>query len=269
MTMVDKLRNPMACLAGPRAGVANTLGLVVWLCLGTASTLFAQTPGVHYRHHGDMSPGAIGSWQLQRGGPLPGYFQPVEVRAPEGARIWLSADGQYIEPETASVKAGLLIGSVYRLRVTNIPYHEGMELYPTIEVIDRLYPPPGQAARFPIPIELTLEDMELALDGRYVVRVVYLEDPRLALPIAQASDQQIWMDAGPGNDPLRMADELGRPVAILRMGGRVPLDTNDVTCVGQPAPLIYYRATPPVEEVPRPSSDLLQLLPSTRDQQGE
>ena len=43
-------------------------------------------------------------------------------------------------------KAGLLIGSVYRLRVTSIPLAEGLEVFPTIEVIDRLYAPLGPAA---------------------------------------------------------------------------------------------------------------------------
>ena len=122
MTMVDLLRNPTRCAAWRRAGVASTLGFVVWACLATASPLLAQTTGLHYRHHGDMSPGAIGSWQLQRGGPLPGYFQPVEIRAPQSARIWLGVDGHYVEPDAAAVKAGLLIGSVYRLRITNIPF---------------------------------------------------------------------------------------------------------------------------------------------------
>ena len=119
-------------------------------------------------------------------------------------------------------------------------------------MIDRLYPPPGQALRFPIPIELTLEDLELALDGRYVVRVIYLEDPRLALPVAQPADEPLWMDAGPGNDPLRMADELGRPVAILRLGGRLPLTAGDATLVGHNAPLIRYPTTPQIEQLPPP-----------------
>ena len=78
----------------------------------------------------------------------------------------------------------MLIGSVYRLRVTNIPLQEGLEVFPTIEVIDRLYPPVGQEFRFPIPIELTQEELEMALDGKFVTRVIYLEEPDAALPVA-------------------------------------------------------------------------------------
>ena len=46
-----------------------------------------------------MPPGAIGSLQLQRGGPLPGFFQPVEIKAPFGALISLAVDGQFDEPQ--------------------------------------------------------------------------------------------------------------------------------------------------------------------------
>ena len=34
--------------------------------------------------------------------------------------------------------------------------------------------------------------------------------------------EQDWFDARPGEDPLQVADTLGRPMAILRMGARIP-----------------------------------------------
>lgn len=156
---------------------------------------------------------------------MPGYFQPVEIKAPQGALISLAAEGRFDPVLSNPVLAGMLIAPVYRLRVTNIPLNEGFEVYPTLEVIDRTYPPEGQAARFPIVVELTQEDLELALSGRFVTRVIYLEEPLGALPILE-TDQR-WFDVGPGDDPLRRADELGRPVAILRMGSRVPDDAQN------------------------------------------
>ena len=118
---------------------------------------------------------------------------------------------------------GLQIGPVYRLQVTDIPNNPGVEIFPTVEVIDRLYPPPGLALRFPIPIELTQDELELAARGMFVTRVIYVEDPSIALPIRQTKDgEQPWIEAPPGEDPLVAADGLGRPVAILRIGGRVP-----------------------------------------------
>ncbi len=176
----------------------------------------------HYFQRADMPPGSIGQAQLMRGGPLPGYYQSVEISAPRGTQLALAIDGTFEPPQPAPLKAGLLIGSVYRLKVTNIPFQEGQEIFPSLEIINRLYPPQGSETRFPIPIELTREELELALRGQFVIRVIYLEDPRTALPRREDPAQQRYFEVGPGQDPLEVADGLGRPMAILRIGSRVP-----------------------------------------------
>jgi hypothetical protein len=202
--------------------VAGTVAMMLFLTLGLATVSLAQQPSVHYWHQGAMPPGAIGNRQLTRGGPLPGFFQPVEIKAPSGALISLASDGQFDESKPESRKLGLLIGAVYRLRITNIPLSEGLEVFPTIEIIDRTYAPIGMELRFPIPIELSQDDLRLALEGKFVTRVIYLEDPRNALPAQENAQSQEWFEVKPGQDPLAVADGLGRPVAILRMGGRLP-----------------------------------------------
>ena len=89
-----------------------------------------------------------------------------------------------------------------------------------------------------IPIELTLEDLELAMEGRFVTRIIYLEDPKLALPQAEDKEHQNWLEVGPHDDPLAIADRLGRPMAILRIGGRVPVDAE------QPGADFMYHSPP-------------------------
>jgi len=192
------------------------------LYLRVATVLLAREPVVHYLHQGAMPPGAIGSRQLQRGGPLPGFFQPAEIKAPAGVMLSLAADGRLDRLQKTPLRAGFLIGQVYRLRVASIPGNPGVEVFPSVEIIDRLYAPAGQQIRFAIPIELTQEDLELARDGKFVTRVVYLEDPNRALPVRDDPGVQNWFDIGPRRDPLAAADALGRPVAIIRMGARLP-----------------------------------------------
>jgi hypothetical protein len=194
----------------------------VFGCLAPAIMLVAQEPPVHYLHQGIMPPGAIGGRQLQRGGPLPGFFQPVEIKAPPGALISLAVSDQFEGAQPAPRKVGLLIGGVYRVRVTNIRVAPGVEVFPTIEPIDRLYAPADQQRRFAIPIDITEEDLKLAADGKFVTRVIYLEDPRQALPARDNPQSQNWFEVAPGQDPLAVADGLGRPVVILRLGGRLP-----------------------------------------------
>lgn len=201
---------------------ASTLAVACFVLHVAASSAAPQPPDVHYQHQAAVPPGAIGRWQLERGGPLRGHFQPMEIKTPDGAEISLAEQAGFNEAQPAPLLVGMLIGPVYRLRVTSIPHHDGAEVYPTVEVIDRLCPPPGQELRFPVPIELTQQDLELALNGKFVMRVIYVENPLNALPAASEANQMEWFDAAPGDNPVEVADRLGRPIAIVRMGGRVP-----------------------------------------------
>ena len=65
------------------------------------------------------------------------------VRAPRGTVITTAETGEFADPRPAPLVVGMMIGPVYRLRVTNIPNQEGLEVFPTIEVINRLSAGPG------------------------------------------------------------------------------------------------------------------------------
>ena len=62
----------------------NKLIIVLAVCSVTVSgnSLLAQqfqpAPNAHYRNHAMMPPGQVGSQMLLRGGPIPGYFQPLQ-----------------------------------------------------------------------------------------------------------------------------------------------------------------------------------------------
>lgn len=205
----------------------NLACLTMLLACGHFATAFAQPP-IHYIDGSDdLPPGEIGRRQLMRGGPRVGYFQPVEVRVPKKAFVSLAVDGAFVPSEKPVANAGMLLGEVYRLRVSNIPGREDEEVFPSIEVIDRLYPPCGRETRYPIPVEITQEDLEMALEGKFVTRVIYLEDPANPMPERIVSGQPSF-EARPNEDALQMADQFGRPMAILRLGTRVP-DTDPNT----------------------------------------
>lgn len=177
--------------------------------------------GRHRLLSGNMPPGYLGQARLAGRGFVHGYFQPVELRGPEGTRFSLTRDGRYSEGSEL-LQAGLLVGSVYRFQVTRIPMMEGAELYPTLEVIDRTYPPPGLATRYPIVIQLDQEDLDSALAGKMVTRVIYLEDPETAVPMQQTRETNRPIEVAEYQDALAVADRLGRPVAIVRIGSLAP-----------------------------------------------
>ncbi len=228
-----------------RMRVEGKLRWTVLFCLACALPARAQSGApVHWSHAGAMPPGAIGRLRLLRGGPLSGYCQPVQLRAPKGARVAPAVGPNFAEPQPGSLLVGLAIGTVYRFRVTDIPEHPELEVFPTVEMVDRTYPPQGEALKFPVPIDLTQEELLMAAEGKFVTRVIYIEDPHLALPVSEKPGNDTrWFDVRPGEDPLVTADSLGRPIAILRLGGRVP-EGNGPDCAfvyGAPAPMIYGR----------------------------
>jgi hypothetical protein len=158
--------------------------------------------------------------------PMPLCYQPVEFIGPPGTQLSVAAQGAFLEPQTLPQVASLLVGPLYRMRITGLAGEAGREVFPTVELIDRLCPPPGQELRFPIPIELTEDDLRLALSGHFVTRVIYVEDPAIALAAVGDPEHPSWFDIGPGLDPLKEARHWGRPVAILRLGGRLPDDSR-------------------------------------------
>ena len=216
--MVMSLRSPMSL---------TLLALVITILSGPVVCQAADPGGYlpgggqHRVFHGDMPPGAIVQARLMGRGPIAGYYQPVAFSGPEGARFALPQNESFVAAD-AALQAGLLVGAIYRFRITGIPRAPGAELYPTVEVIDRTYPPPGMAHRYPIPINLDQEDLEAALEGRLVTRVVLLEDPQTAIAVATEPTSSRAIDIAEYQDALEVADRFGRPVAIVRIGSVTP-----------------------------------------------
>ena len=206
---------------------------LAWLLCGSQPTIAAEPndflpPGPqHSLYRGDLPPGVVGQARLGRRGPVVNYFQPVKFAGPQGIKFALAQNGAFGQSQE-SLMAGLLIGSVYRFQITHIPGAEGVELYPTVELIDRTYPPENLATLYPIPIVLDESDLEAAMAGRMVTRVVYLEDPQTAFALPGTPTSSHVMDVSYYQDPLKEADRLGRPVAIVRMGSVSPPTAPDL-----------------------------------------
>ena len=113
------------------------------------------------------------------------------------------------------------VSSIYRLRISDLADFPGVELYPTVELLDRLHPPRGREIEFAIPIALTAQEIGFALQGRLVTKVIYLEQPDRAAPVRNANAARTRV-ADPRDNALAAADEAGRPMVIVRLGGRLP-----------------------------------------------
>ena len=239
------------------------VALIAMCTLSHASMSQAQSPLTHLSYESSWPPGVIGQYQLRGDIRRVGYSQPVEIIAPEGAMVSLAEEGAFTQPQAAPVKVGLQLAQAYRFKVSHVPLREGAEVFPTLELIDRLHPPEGGKWRFPIPVQITREEFDLALSGRYVTRVIYVENPTTALPAHIDRRSQTYFEVRPDADPLRVADQLGRPVAILRIGSRVPdaQGPSDAFLYGSP-PLERdpgVAAHPHFEVIPTPAPPRVPL----------
>src|SRR5260370_42552646 len=85
----------------------------------------------------------------------------------------------------APAQLGLRPGYIYRMEGNGFTQHPGVSLYPTLEVRGTLALPPGlSGAGFPAPVVITEDDVQKALAGVLVTKVIYLEHPERAAPAA-------------------------------------------------------------------------------------
>ena len=162
----------------------------------------------------------------------PSWLQPVRVELPTAGTVSVYSatsvpNAVLATPAQFSVNAG----HIYRLRISEMPEFPNVEVYPSIEILARMHPPTGRAGDYPIPIVLTEADIREVLDGRMVTRVVYLEQPQLAA-ILDPLRREIPQSLDPAANALQAADQLGRPMIIVRIGGRTPS--------GDQMPYMYY-----------------------------
>src|SRR5262249_38773729 len=134
----------------------------------------------------------------------------VEVLAPTPLPVSIGDGG-------GIATVGLERGVGYRLHLWNINQRPGAELFPVIEVVGHLHRPreidPG---KYPIRVVFTDEDLWDVVDrGRLVTKVIYLEEPEQAIPIKLKKDQIPVVTINPTENPLKVAQALGRVIPIL------------------------------------------------------
>jgi len=185
-----------------------------------------QTQDGRYQPLNQMAPpGMVGQWAGALGRADPRVLQPVRVVLPSEGRVVIygSLPHQLVDA-SAPTHAHLSVGHTYRLRIADMPEFPGVALFPSVEIIDRLHAPANSSEKFPIPIEFTVDEIDLAIRGRLVTKVVYLEQPQLAQVGFRERTRKIHT-IPPYRNLLAEADAAGRPMAIVRLGGRTP-DTS-------------------------------------------
>jgi hypothetical protein len=124
--------------------------------------------------------------------------------APGGMRVDYQVDreGRFSQrPLVTPARLDFSQPAVYRLKLTHIPGHEGLTLYPTLEIAAATPRSEAFLAHSAIAVEFTERDISQAVAGKYVTRVIHLPE----------ADREF----APGGAARR-----GATLAIVRLGNR-------------------------------------------------
>lgn len=161
------------------------------------------------------------------GGPMvAGMSAPtsqIGFIGPDGMQVrWdISASGGFdSSPLVAPGRYDFPQGGIYRLKVTDIPGREGLELYPTLEVAPVSPRTAAYLDHNAIPFQLTEEDLDQVTSGNFVTKVVYLPDPCFQELAVAGVETLVSSRLDPGVDPVVEADRRGSILAIIRIGNK-------------------------------------------------
>ncbi len=236
----------------------------VALCVLTdVATSFGQDPTAPIPVGKDLRVPPTGELaQFARIRAKAGPMQPIEWKLPQGGIAEVATVNGFARDEANDGLFALDVNSVYRFRVSNVEAFPDAVLYPTLELLGRLNPPVGKAWDFPVEIYLPLEDIEAALNGSLVTRVVFLENSANPANVDVSDNpDRLTLDVPRGVDPIVAAQTRGRVMAIVRLGSREPTEEPNET---DP----FYFGLPRAEFKPAPASVVQNPLLEKADDTG-
>jgi hypothetical protein len=213
---------------------------------GIAGSPGALPPGL--RPPGAVA--AVGALTGQAGAPFPIQRTEVYFVGPSNMKIsWYvpSADGkggfspQYLQ---APARYNFLQASIYRLKLSHIPNHPDVALYPTLEVVPAKAKTCTFLAHSAVPISFTEEDFEQVAAGNFVVKVIYLPDPQFQDLAATGPNEVVSSRLDPGVDPIVEAKRRGSILAIVRLGN-INLEAPATPAMDAPNPFQPHAVAPP------------------------
>ncbi|HTU93008.1 MAG TPA: DUF11 domain-containing protein [Gemmataceae bacterium] len=148
--------------------------------------------------------------------------------------------GQHARSFDAPVAVGMRPGYAYRMRLSNLPAHAGVSIFPTLEVRGSLkLSPKLNSANYPAPVVLTENDIDSVLAGNLICKAIYLENPDRAYPATVPPAMPMELSLPPGSDLLTEAQDRGRLMILVRMGGRALVSDEELCHSTVPGTILF------------------------------
>ncbi len=140
----------------------------------------------------------------------------------------------------APVVVGMRPGYFYRMRIDNLPGHPGVSIFPTLEIRGSLkLASKLNAASYPAPVVLSEADIESVIAGNLICKVIYLENPDRAVPALTPPALPTELNLPPGSNLMLEAFDRGRPMLIVRMGGRLLVSDEELSRETVPGTILF------------------------------
>jgi hypothetical protein len=112
--------------------------------------------------------------------------------------------------------------TTYRLKLTGIPGKPGLELYPSLKVRATVLRTEAFLKHNSIPVQLTQEDLDHAMRGNAVTKVIYLPAPEFQELALAGVETLVSTRLDAGADPVVEAERRGAILAIVRLSKDAP-----------------------------------------------
>jgi len=154
----------------------------------------------------------------------------VRLAGPPGMKVTIYRGGPSGQSFDLPCVVGFRAGYRYRIELSGLPEKlrpqasanaTPITVCPTLDVLGSLRLTDGMRAHdYPATVLFTEEDLALVQAGALINKVMVLEKPDTALPIATTPGNPIEITVPPSRDPLLDAQQRGRPLMVLHMGER-------------------------------------------------
>jgi uncharacterized repeat protein (TIGR01451 family) len=153
--------------------------------------------------------------------PPPGPLMYLRFTGPKGAKITVYRGFDKGQTLALPCTVGFRPGYAYRLAVFDVPRFPRQVFCPSLEVRGSLaLMPRMRNADFPAHIHFTEEEFTKVFLGSFIRKVVTLERPDQAVPIATKADEPLEIPVAPTRDPLIEAAQRGEPLVVYQLGQR-------------------------------------------------
>ena len=121
------------------------------------------------------------------------------------------------------MKVALRVGNVYHFRLDQLPNQPDAAVFGSLDIRDGLRLGPRQTSSdYPAPLVVGRIDVERALAGTLVTKLIVLEDARRVRTRPVTAHEPAELDYLPGEDVFEEARDLGRTLVVCRLGAREP-----------------------------------------------